>query len=132
MHHTGCFLVTFILLLRHLFRRHQCIMAKHPLQRLDSPSRTASLILHIVGIASFSCCFDDLRHHETPLAASYGSHYQYLTILGLSAALFSFVMGLMADITLYQRFFSSKECDCCGGNAGGGRGLDPVLEHSHD
>lgn len=83
-------------------------MARHPLQRLTSPSRSASLLLHIVGIASFSYNFWFLYTWETPISVSYGSHFQFLTILGLTAALLSFVFGLLSDLTLSPTLFQGK------------------------
>jgi len=57
---------------------------KHPLQRLHSPSRTFSLILHAVGLCSFANSFHYLQTHPNPINQSYGWHFQYLTILGIS------------------------------------------------
>jgi hypothetical protein len=57
---------------------------KHPLQRLHSPSRTFSLILHAVGLCSFANSFYYLQTHPNPINQSYGWHFQYLTILGMS------------------------------------------------
>lgn len=56
---------------------------KHPLQRLHSPSRTFSLILHLVGLYSFAKSFEYLQEHPNPINQSYGWHFQYLTILGM-------------------------------------------------
>jgi hypothetical protein len=55
---------------------------KHPLQRLHSPSLTASLILHTLGLVDFAKCFEYLHAHPNPINQSYGWHFQYLTILG--------------------------------------------------
>src|SRR5438270_2715741 len=57
---------------------------KHPLQRLHSPSRTFSLILHSLGLYSFAKSFEYLQTHPNPINQSYGWHFQYLTILGMS------------------------------------------------
>lgn len=83
-------------------------MAKHPIQRLASPSRTASLALHAVGIASFSYNFHFLTVWDTPLNDSYGWHFQFLTILGLSGSLLAFVLGALADLTLVPVLFRAK------------------------
>lgn len=39
---------------------------------------------------------------------SYGWHWQYLTILGLTVAHLTFVIGLIADVTLSPRLFAIK------------------------
>merc|ERR1711988_1437894 len=72
---------------------------QHPLQKLRSPSRTFSLLLHVLGVASFSYNFHFLTVWETPFDLAYGWHFQFLTILGLSAALLSFSFGILADLT---------------------------------
>jgi hypothetical protein len=56
---------------------------KHPLQRLKSPSRTLSLLLHLTGLFSFAKSFEYLHTHPNPINQSYGWHFQYLTILGI-------------------------------------------------
>ncbi|KAM0076506.1 hypothetical protein ACKRZS_011563 [Fusarium odoratissimum] len=81
---------------------------RHPLQRLTSPSRDVSLLLHIIGIASFSYNFHFLTVWDTPIARSYGWHMQFLTIIGLSASLIAFVLGALADVTLSPTFFQAK------------------------
>ena len=81
---------------------------RHPLQRLTSPSRDVSLLLHIIGIASFSYNFHFLTVWDTPIARSYGWHMQFLTIIGLSASLIAFVLGALADITLSPTLFQAK------------------------
>jgi hypothetical protein len=83
-------------------------MARHPLQRLGAPSRSLSLIVHALGIASFSYNFNFLYNWETPISVSYGSHFQFLTILGLTASLIAFILGFAADLTLNQALFDAK------------------------
>jgi hypothetical protein len=83
-------------------------MARHQLQRLQAPSRQFSLFLHIAGIASFAESFRFLFAWDTPILYAYGSHFQYLTIIGLSMALVTFVVGLVADLTLSERLFKLK------------------------
>lgn len=83
-------------------------MAAHPLQNLTSPSRSLSLIVHLLGAASFSYCFYFLTVWETPIDGSYGWHFQYLTIIGLSASLLAFVSGALADLTLNPVLFQIK------------------------
>lgn len=56
--------------------------AIHPLQRIDSPSRTLSLALHAAGLYNFFKCFEFLHAHPNPFNESYGWHFQFLTILG--------------------------------------------------
>ncbi|KAG9253271.1 FAR-17a/AIG1-like protein [Emericellopsis atlantica] len=84
------------------------MVQQHPLQKLRSPSRTFSLLLHALGVASFSYNFHFLTVWETPFDLAYGWHFQFLTILGLSAALLSFSFGILADLTLAPVFFKAK------------------------
>ncbi|KAI1202408.1 FAR-17a/AIG1-like protein [Nemania serpens] len=83
-------------------------MAGHPLQRLASPSRQVSMLLHIAGIVSFLASFRFLQNWETPISASFGGHYQFLTIIGLALALCTFTVGLVADLTLSPSLFQAK------------------------
>lgn len=83
-------------------------MARHPLQRFTAPSRQFSLLLHAVGVASFAASFRFLSTWETPISSAYGGHYQFLTILGLALAQLTFVVGLLADITLSNQLFAVK------------------------
>ncbi|KAI5862730.1 FAR-17a/AIG1-like protein [Durotheca rogersii] len=80
----------------------------HPLQRLASPSRQLSLLLHLAGVASFLASFRFLYTWDTPMSASFGGHYQFLTIIGLSLALCTFSVGALADATLSPRLFQLK------------------------
>ncbi|KXT09963.1 hypothetical protein AC579_10265 [Pseudocercospora musae] len=80
----------------------------HPLQRLRSPSRGASALLHLFGLASYAYSFAYLVRNPNPANYSYGWHMQYLTIIGLSLATATFVFGLLADLTLSHRLFHIK------------------------
>ncbi|CZR51080.1 related to UPF0641 membrane protein PJ4664.05 [Phialocephala subalpina] len=86
----------------------QKLMARHPLQRLSSPSRGISAIVHTIGIISFSLSYKYLIDFPTMINESYGWHWQYLTILGLTVAYATFVFGLLADITLSPTLFLIK------------------------
>lgn len=83
-------------------------MAAHPLQRLRSPSRSFSLLLHILGAISFSSNFYFLTVWDTPFSIAYGWHFQFLTIIGLFASLLAFVLGILADLTLNPQLFQAK------------------------
>ena len=83
-------------------------MARHPLQRLSSPSRSFSLLLHILGALSFSYNFHFLTVWDTPFNNAYGWHFQFLTIIGLFAALLAFVLGILGDLTLSPSLFAAK------------------------
>jgi FAR-17a/AIG1-like protein len=72
------------------------IVSRHPLQRLHSPSRGLSLVLHAVGLCSFAKSFVFLVTHPNPINQSYGWHFQYLTILGTRLLLCSLAI-LHAD-----------------------------------
>lgn len=83
-------------------------MARHRLQRLSSPSREFSLLLHVAGIASFTASFRFLANWDTPLATSFGGHFQFLTIIGLALATATFGVALLADLTLSEDLFAAK------------------------
>jgi protein-S-isoprenylcysteine O-methyltransferase Ste14 len=84
------------------------LMPRHSLQRLPSPSHGFSAIFHLLGVVSFSLSFNYLVEHPTLINESYGWHYQYLTIIGLTLALGTFIFGLLADITLSPKLFIIK------------------------
>ncbi|KAJ9605222.1 hypothetical protein H2200_010612 [Cladophialophora chaetospira] len=81
---------------------------RHPLQRHPSPSRSLSFILHITGLASFSYSYNWLLTHPNHINSAYGWHFQYLTIIGLTLATTTFLLGLFADLTLSPRLFRAK------------------------
>jgi hypothetical protein len=83
-------------------------MVRHPLQRLASPSRSLSLIVHVLGLASFGASFRWLSQWDIPLAAAYGGHFQFLTNIGLAIAAMTFAVGLLADLTLNPGLFAVK------------------------
>lgn len=82
--------------------------ARHPLQRLASPSRSFSALLHIAGIVSFSASFRYLQLYPQLPDTTYGGHFQFLTIIGLGLALMTMVSGLLADLFLIPQFFTVK------------------------
>jgi hypothetical protein len=86
----------------------EALMARHPLQRLPSPSRGVSALIHIIGIVSFTLSYKYLIDYPSVISESYGWHWQYLTILGLTVAYATFVVGLLADITLSPKLFVIK------------------------
>ncbi|KAI1767656.1 FAR-17a/AIG1-like protein [Hypoxylon sp. FL1150] len=81
---------------------------RHPLQRLASPARQLSMLLHLAGTASFAASFKFLYGWETPMSAAFGGHFQFLTIIGLALAMVTFVVGFLADATLSSRLFKLK------------------------
>ncbi|KAM0721783.1 hypothetical protein Q7P37_002708 [Cladosporium fusiforme] len=86
----------------------QELIQRHPLQRMESPSRGASALLHITGLASFAYSFRYLVLNPNPINDSYGWHFQYLTIIGLALSTATFAFGLLADLTLSRRLFAVK------------------------
>jgi hypothetical protein len=86
----------------------QKLMARHPLQRLSSPSRSISAIVHLAGIISFSLSYKYLIDFPSMIDDSYGWHWQYLTIIGLTIAMATFIFGFLADITLSPHLFFIK------------------------
>jgi hypothetical protein len=93
-------------------RRPQSTLAtienNHPLQRLRSPSRTISLIVHTLGLISFVNSFYWLEIHPNHINSAYGWHFQYLTIIGLLLATLTFGFGVLADLTLSRTLFRLK------------------------
>ncbi|KAI1375520.1 FAR-17a/AIG1-like protein-domain-containing protein [Hypoxylon crocopeplum] len=80
----------------------------HPLQRLSSPSRRLSMLLHLAGITSFMASFRFLSTWDTPMSVGFGGHFQFLTIIGLALASCTFAVGFLADVTLSSRLFKVK------------------------
>lgn len=58
------------------------------------------MVWHALGVASFGYSFHFLSNWQTPITNSYGWHFQFLTIIGLTASLLAFASALLADITL--------------------------------
>ncbi|KAL2883634.1 hypothetical protein SGCOL_000778 [Colletotrichum sp. CLE4] len=83
-------------------------MAKHQLQRLQSPSRSASLLLHVTGIVSFIASFNFLNGLTHDISMGFGGNYQHLTNIGLILSFVTFVTGLLADLTLSPSLFAVK------------------------
>ncbi|RMD44199.1 hypothetical protein DV735_g790, partial [Chaetothyriales sp. CBS 134920] len=83
---------------------------KPPVQlpRLSSPSRTLSLLLHTAGLASFGYSFNYLVTQPSPVRDSYGWHFQYLTIIGLTLATLTVAAAALADLTRSTRLFALK------------------------
>ncbi|KAK8218787.1 FAR-17a/AIG1-like protein-domain-containing protein [Phyllosticta capitalensis] len=84
------------------------LASKHPLQRLPSPSRGVSALVHAVGLVSFFYSFRYLIVTPNPLGELWGWHFQHLTILTLSITVMGFVCGILADLTLSTRLFYLK------------------------
>lgn len=64
--------------------------------------------MHVLSLASFANSFYYLHVTENPINDSYGWHFQFLTIIGLSIATASFAFGLLADATLSPTLFLFK------------------------
>ncbi|KAF4555287.1 Hypothetical protein D9617_2g052400 [Elsinoe fawcettii] len=84
------------------------ITQRHPLQRLNSPSQGISALLHVAGLASNAFSYHWLVTHPNKINDSYGWHFQYLTIVGLSLTTATFITGLLADFTLSRHLFTIK------------------------
>ncbi|KAK5173329.1 uncharacterized protein LTR77_002010 [Saxophila tyrrhenica] len=99
------------------------LVDRHPLQRLNSPSRGASALLHarflsVKGLRAYAdfttvpwsgflrILF--LLARAKPKSRSYGWHLQYLTIIGLSLAAATFAVGLLADLSASPTLFRVK------------------------
>lgn len=81
---------------------------RHPLQRLESPSKGFSGALHAAGLISFYHCFKFLVDNPNMFNESYGWHFQFLTILGLSISTACFACGFISDMTNSSSFFTLK------------------------
>jgi len=86
----------------------EALVNRHPLQRLESPSRTFSAIVHIGGLISFIGSYRFLIVFESPISKAYGWHFQYLTIIGLTLATITFTFGILSDLTLSSKLFAWK------------------------
>ncbi|KAG5293112.1 integral membrane protein [Histoplasma capsulatum G186AR] len=84
------------------------LIVKHPLQRLHSPSRGFSAILHLAALSSFAFSFKYIIDHPNLASEAYGWHFQYLTIIGLCMATLTNLVGLAADVFLSIRLFAVK------------------------
>lgn len=84
------------------------LIQRHPVQRLSSPSRGFSALVHILGLASYSYSYNYLIANPNHISQAYGWHFQYLTIIGLTLATTTFGLGLIADTTLSPRVFAAK------------------------
>ncbi|GCB26610.1 UPF0641 membrane protein PJ4664.05 [Aspergillus awamori] len=84
------------------------LQRQHPLQRLSSPSRGFSALVHSLGLASFFFSFKYMHENPNRANEAYGWHFQYLTVIGLTLATLTFTAGLLADMTLSARLFLAK------------------------
>ena len=62
----------------------------------------------LLGLSSFAYSFWWLEANPNPINDAYGWHFQHLTILGLCLATLTFILGLLADLTLSTRLFRFK------------------------
>ena len=65
-------------------------------------------MVHFAGIISFSMSYKYLIDFPTMINESYGWHWQYLTIIGLTIAMATFIFGFLADIMLSPKLFMIK------------------------
>ncbi|EKG14628.1 hypothetical protein MPH_08101, partial [Macrophomina phaseolina MS6] len=99
----------------------QKLAARHPLQRLDSPSRGASALLHTLGCCSFTYSFWYLFHFPNLISEAWGWHLQFLTTCGLALATLTYALALFSDLTLSPALYrlknllslTSAPLECC-------------------
>ncbi|KAJ5887631.1 FAR-17a/AIG1-like protein [Penicillium taxi] len=84
------------------------LINRHPLQRLSSPSRGLSALVHVTGLASFIWSFKYMEDNPNKANQAYGGHFQFLTVIGLSLSTLTFSIALLADLTLSRRLFLFK------------------------
>ncbi|CAG8307607.1 unnamed protein product [Penicillium salamii] len=94
--------------LRYTLNMADSLIHRHPLQRLPSPSRGISALVHLVGLSSFFWAFKYMHENPNQANQAYGWHFQYLTVIGLTLSTLTFFVGLLADITLSRRLFLVK------------------------
>ncbi|KAG5930171.1 hypothetical protein E4U42_002723 [Claviceps africana] len=68
----------------------------------------ASLLIHLLGIASLGSSFQLVLNLDTPITKSHGSHFQFLTIIGLVLSLSAFLLAAIADISGSTTLFRLK------------------------
>jgi len=86
----------------------QQLSRRHPLQRFESPSKGFSGALHVAGLISFYYSFKFLSDNPNQISKSFGWHFQFLTIIGITICTACFTSGLIADITKSHFFFTLK------------------------
>ncbi|KAF2429844.1 integral membrane protein [Tothia fuscella] len=86
----------------------QKLSRRHPMQRLNAPERGLSALLHAASLMSFAYNFRYLYITPNPVNESYGWHFQFLTIIGLSLATLTSTTGLLSDLTLSSALFTAK------------------------
>ncbi|RAO68237.1 uncharacterized protein BHQ10_004249 [Talaromyces amestolkiae] len=84
------------------------LLRQHPLQRLPSPDRGTSALVHLLGLASFLSSFKFLIENPNNASEGFGWHFVFLTIIGLALSTCTFTVGLLADVTLSRRLFLLK------------------------
>lgn len=84
------------------------LLRQHPLQRLPSPHRGTSALVHLLGLASFLSSFKFLIENPNHASEGFGWHFVFLTIIGLALSTCTFTVGLFADVTLSPRLFLVK------------------------
>ncbi|KAJ6027678.1 hypothetical protein N7499_001137 [Penicillium canescens] len=84
------------------------LIKRHPLQRMPSPSRGLSALVHLAGLSSFLWSFKYMHENPNQANLAYGWHFQYLTVIGLSLSTVTFAVALLADVTLSRRLFLVK------------------------
>ncbi|CAD6504505.1 BgTH12-00015 [Blumeria graminis f. sp. triticale] len=72
------------------------------------PKRRISNILQLLGILSFSLSYKYLHDNPSYINESYGWHFQFLTIIGLTGSMATFVAGVLANMTHYEFLFYIK------------------------
>ncbi|KAF4309625.1 hypothetical protein GTA08_BOTSDO03013 [Botryosphaeria dothidea] len=102
-------------------KQGQKLASKHPLQRLDSPSRGASALLHFLGSCSFTYSFYYLIYFPNSINEAWGWHLQFLTCCGLVVAALTYYTALLSDLLLSPALYrlknvlalTSAPLECC-------------------
>ncbi|KAG5952778.1 hypothetical protein E4U53_008107 [Claviceps sorghi] len=83
-------------------------MPRSHLQHSACSSYSASLLTHILGIALLGNSFQLVLNLDTPITKAHGSHFQFLTIIGLVLSLSVFLLAAIADISSSTTLFRLK------------------------
>ncbi|KAI6246532.1 hypothetical protein HI914_05841 [Erysiphe necator] len=71
-------------------------------------SRKLSILSHLLEFLAFSLIFRLLFTNHTRIDGTYGWHWQYLTVIGLTITIITSFVALLVDITLSKTIFSIK------------------------
>lgn len=72
------------------------------------PPRYLAVIVHVIGLSSFTASFLWLPNISNPLHNGFGGSYQFLTIIALTLSTITFAIGLLANFCVSKRLLALK------------------------